>query len=126
LIRNALLIALLLGAFASAQIEPEAAEQPQFAAERHGLASGGFRNVADEGTITYFGPTGDPVGILDIQSITDIENQRLALLPSVVHQTARVTPDIRVDDDPISLAALSDAMMLRALEFLDDMRSGGR
>jgi hypothetical protein len=143
MLRNALPIVLLLGAFASAQIEPEAAERLQCAAERHGLASGGLRNVADEGTITYFGPTGEPVARLDVQGLIDIENQRLrvdffigemrvlaqqlaggegfiyapdsgavalprserenlqrtffssayALLPSVVHQSARVTPE---------------------------------
>lgn len=72
-----LILVLLLSAAASAQIEPEAATWMQCAAERHGLASTAFRNSVDVGSVTYFGPTGEPIAALDVESVLDLENERL-------------------------------------------------
>lgn len=68
---------LLATSFALAQVEPDAATLLNCAAERHGLASTAFRNSVDRGTITYFGPTGEPVAALEVDGIIDIEHQRL-------------------------------------------------
>jgi carboxyl-terminal processing protease len=94
------------------------AEVAAFAAQRLGVTVIGEETagVHDTSTAFFSLPNGWGMAI----STSTARNLAGEPLP------ARVTPDIRVDDDPIGLAAGADPMMLRALEFLNDVRSGGR
>lgn len=90
-------IALLAAApVAVAQVSDEAASLLSCAAEALGPEGETLATVQDVGTITYFGPTGDPVAILDYASYADFAGERLRIDLSVggtLVAVQQVTPD---------------------------------
>jgi hypothetical protein len=81
---------------ALAQVGEDAAEALSCAADALGPAGETLATVRDVGTITYFGPSGDPVAVLDYASYVDFAGERLRLDLSVgdtLVAVQQVTPE---------------------------------
>src|SRR5690554_2861234 len=77
-----LLIATLLAltSVSAAQVEPEAAEWLERAAEAHG--GDAFRElstVQEEGVLTYYDPTGTPIQENEARTVIDLEGERMRM-----------------------------------------------
>lgn len=93
----ALVVALLAALpLANAQVGDAASAELSCAASALGPEGATLATAQDAGTITYFGPAGDPVAIVDYVSYVDFEARRLRIELSIggtLLSVQQVTPD---------------------------------